>query len=27
MYMAQLQEVSRDAADSRPVFDDEPLQK
>nr|GFD07111.1 hypothetical protein [Tanacetum cinerariifolium] len=27
MYMAQLQEVSSDAADSRPIFDDEPLQK
>nr|GEZ16659.1 hypothetical protein [Tanacetum cinerariifolium] len=27
MYMAQLQEVSPDAADSGPVFDDEPLQK
>nr|GEX89117.1 hypothetical protein [Tanacetum cinerariifolium] len=27
MYMAQLQEVSTDAADSRPIFDDEPLQK
>nr|GEU60686.1 hypothetical protein [Tanacetum cinerariifolium] len=27
MYMAQLQEVSSDIADSRPVFDDEPLQK
>nr|GEV53164.1 hypothetical protein [Tanacetum cinerariifolium] len=27
MYMAQLQEVSLDAADSRPIFDDEPLQK
>nr|GEY33975.1 hypothetical protein [Tanacetum cinerariifolium] len=27
MYMAQLQEVSPDAADSRPIFDDEPLQK
>nr|GEU58518.1 hypothetical protein [Tanacetum cinerariifolium] len=26
MYMAQLQEVSLDAADSRPIFDDEPLQ-
>nr|GEW11573.1 putative reverse transcriptase domain-containing protein [Tanacetum cinerariifolium] len=27
MYMAQLQEVSPDAADSRPIFDDEPLQR
>nr|GFC62328.1 hypothetical protein [Tanacetum cinerariifolium] len=27
MYMAQLQEVSLDAADSRPIFDDESLQK
>nr|GFC28227.1 hypothetical protein [Tanacetum cinerariifolium] len=27
MYMAQLQQVSPDAADSRPIFDDEPLQK
>nr|GEV99316.1 retrovirus-related Pol polyprotein from transposon TNT 1-94 [Tanacetum cinerariifolium] len=27
MYMAQLQEVTPDAADSRPIFDDEPLQK
>nr|GEY20819.1 retrovirus-related Pol polyprotein from transposon TNT 1-94 [Tanacetum cinerariifolium] len=27
MYMAQLQEVSTDAADSGPIFDDEPLQK
>nr|GFB41422.1 hypothetical protein [Tanacetum cinerariifolium] len=27
MYMAQLQEVSPDAADFRPIFDDEPLQK
>nr|GFA37069.1 hypothetical protein [Tanacetum cinerariifolium] len=27
MYMAQLQEVSPDAADSVPIFDDEPLQK
>nr|GEU76212.1 retrovirus-related Pol polyprotein from transposon TNT 1-94 [Tanacetum cinerariifolium] len=27
MYMAQLQEVSPDAADSRPIFDAEPLQK
>nr|GEY86677.1 hypothetical protein [Tanacetum cinerariifolium] len=27
MYMAQLQEVSSDTADSGPVFDDEPLQK
>nr|GEX96127.1 integrase, catalytic region, zinc finger, CCHC-type, peptidase aspartic, catalytic [Tanacetum cinerariifolium] len=27
MYMAQLQEVSPDVADSRPIFDDEPLQK
>nr|GEY55664.1 retrovirus-related Pol polyprotein from transposon TNT 1-94 [Tanacetum cinerariifolium] len=27
MYMAQLQEVSPDAADSRPISDDEPLQK
>nr|GFD21560.1 hypothetical protein [Tanacetum cinerariifolium] len=27
MYMAQLQKVSPDAADSRPIFDDEPLQK
>nr|GEV21076.1 reverse transcriptase domain-containing protein [Tanacetum cinerariifolium] len=27
MYMAQLQEVSLDAADSEPIFDDEPLQK
>nr|GEX80489.1 hypothetical protein [Tanacetum cinerariifolium] len=27
MYMAQLQEVSLDAADSGPIFDDEPLQK
>nr|GEV87342.1 integrase, catalytic region, zinc finger, CCHC-type, peptidase aspartic, catalytic [Tanacetum cinerariifolium] len=27
MYMAQLQEVSLDDADSGPVFDDEPLQK
>nr|GFB82086.1 hypothetical protein [Tanacetum cinerariifolium] len=27
MYMAQLQEVSSDAADSRPIFDTEPLQK
>nr|GEU71813.1 hypothetical protein [Tanacetum cinerariifolium] len=26
MYMAQLQEVFPDAADSRPIFDDEPLQ-
>nr|GFB27565.1 hypothetical protein [Tanacetum cinerariifolium] len=25
MYMAQLQEVSPDAADSGPIFDDEPL--
>nr|GEW92302.1 Gag-Pol polyprotein [Tanacetum cinerariifolium] len=27
MHMAQLQEVSPDAADSGPIFDDEPLQK
>nr|GEX61491.1 hypothetical protein [Tanacetum cinerariifolium] len=27
MYMAQLQEVYPDAADSGPIFDDEPLQK
>nr|GEY80234.1 hypothetical protein [Tanacetum cinerariifolium] len=27
MYMAQLQEVSPDAADYGPIFDDEPLQK
>nr|GEW33756.1 hypothetical protein [Tanacetum cinerariifolium] len=27
MYMAQIQEVSPDAADSRPIFDFEPLQK
>nr|GEU49840.1 Gag-Pol polyprotein [Tanacetum cinerariifolium] len=27
MYMAKLQEVSPDAADSGPIFDDEPLQK
>nr|GEU31140.1 hypothetical protein [Tanacetum cinerariifolium] len=27
MYMVQLQEVSPDAADSGPIFDDEPLQK
>nr|GEV43750.1 retrovirus-related Pol polyprotein from transposon TNT 1-94 [Tanacetum cinerariifolium] len=27
MYMAQLQEVSPDAADSGPIFNDEPLQK
>nr|GEW18881.1 hypothetical protein [Tanacetum cinerariifolium] len=27
MYMAQIQEVSSDAADSGPIFDDEPLQK
>nr|GFD53817.1 hypothetical protein [Tanacetum cinerariifolium] len=27
MYMAQLQVVSPDAADSGPIFDDEPLQK
>nr|GEX94272.1 hypothetical protein [Tanacetum cinerariifolium] len=27
MYMAQLQEVSPDAADCRPIFDDEPLKK
>nr|GFC54929.1 hypothetical protein [Tanacetum cinerariifolium] len=27
MYMAQLQEVSPDAADSGPIFDTEPLQK
>nr|GEU75095.1 hypothetical protein [Tanacetum cinerariifolium] len=27
MYMEQLQEVSPDAADSGPIFDDEPLQK
>nr|GEV45218.1 hypothetical protein [Tanacetum cinerariifolium] len=27
MYMAQLQEISSDAADSGPIFDDEPLQK
>nr|GFC98518.1 hypothetical protein [Tanacetum cinerariifolium] len=27
MYMAQLQEVSTDAADSGPIFDAEPLQK
>nr|GEZ78908.1 hypothetical protein [Tanacetum cinerariifolium] len=27
IYMAQLQEVSPDAADSEPIFDDEPLQK
>nr|GFC42867.1 hypothetical protein [Tanacetum cinerariifolium] len=27
MYMAQLQEVSPDAADFGPIFDDEPLQK
>nr|GEY61411.1 retrovirus-related Pol polyprotein from transposon TNT 1-94 [Tanacetum cinerariifolium] len=27
MYMEKLQEVSPDAADSRPIFDDEPLQK
>nr|GEU41684.1 hypothetical protein [Tanacetum cinerariifolium] len=27
MYMAQLQEVSLDAPDSGPIFDDEPLQK
>nr|GEX58547.1 Gag-Pol polyprotein [Tanacetum cinerariifolium] len=27
MYMAKLQEVSLDAADSGPIFDDEPLQK
>nr|GFC79535.1 hypothetical protein [Tanacetum cinerariifolium] len=27
MYMAQLQQVSSNAADSGPIFDDEPLQK
>nr|GFD36838.1 hypothetical protein [Tanacetum cinerariifolium] len=27
MYMAQLQQVSPDVADSGPIFDDEPLQK
>nr|GFB33411.1 hypothetical protein [Tanacetum cinerariifolium] len=27
MYMAQLQEVSLDVADSGPIFDDEPVQK
>nr|GFD47905.1 hypothetical protein [Tanacetum cinerariifolium] len=27
MYMSQLQEVSPDAADYGPIFDDEPLQK
>nr|GEX71711.1 hypothetical protein [Tanacetum cinerariifolium] len=27
IYMAQLQEVSPDAADSGPIFDDEPVQK
>nr|GFC31591.1 hypothetical protein [Tanacetum cinerariifolium] len=27
MYMAQLQQVSPNAADTRPIFDDEPLQK
>nr|GFB88905.1 hypothetical protein [Tanacetum cinerariifolium] len=27
MYIAQLQQVSPDAADSGPIFDDEPLQK
>nr|GEV44173.1 retrovirus-related Pol polyprotein from transposon TNT 1-94 [Tanacetum cinerariifolium] len=27
MYMAQIQEVSLDAADSRPIFDTEPVQK
>nr|GFC07041.1 hypothetical protein [Tanacetum cinerariifolium] len=27
MYMAQLQEVSLDVADSRPIFDDKPFQK
>nr|GFB05736.1 hypothetical protein [Tanacetum cinerariifolium] len=27
MYMAQIQQVSPDAADSGPIFDDEPLQK
>nr|GFD42048.1 hypothetical protein [Tanacetum cinerariifolium] len=27
MYMAQLQEVSPDATDSGPIFDDEPVQK
>nr|GFA41418.1 hypothetical protein [Tanacetum cinerariifolium] len=27
MYMTQLQEVSPDAADSRPIFDDEPLEE
>nr|GFC25802.1 hypothetical protein [Tanacetum cinerariifolium] len=27
LYMAQLQQVSPDAADSGPIFDDEPLQK
>nr|GFC79502.1 hypothetical protein [Tanacetum cinerariifolium] len=27
MYMAQLQEVSPDVADSGPIFDDKPLQK
>nr|GFA68535.1 hypothetical protein [Tanacetum cinerariifolium] len=27
MYIAQLQEVSTDTADSGPIFDDEPLQK
>nr|GEV07769.1 retrovirus-related Pol polyprotein from transposon TNT 1-94 [Tanacetum cinerariifolium] len=27
MYMAQIQEVSLDVADSRPIFDSEPLQK
>nr|GEY34277.1 hypothetical protein [Tanacetum cinerariifolium] len=27
MYMAQLQQLSPDAVDSRPIFDDEPLQK
>nr|GFB10654.1 hypothetical protein [Tanacetum cinerariifolium] len=27
MFMAQLQEVSPDVADSGPIFDDEPLQK
>nr|GFA97963.1 hypothetical protein [Tanacetum cinerariifolium] len=27
MYMSQLQEVSPDAADSGPIFDDEPVQK
>nr|GFD28561.1 hypothetical protein [Tanacetum cinerariifolium] len=27
MYTTQLQEVSPDAADSGPIFDDEPMQK